>query len=173
MHYRRHLYDLEQDTYKLDDYIKKKRKRSIHNAESTIQRQRKKSVKRHKIIVRDKDGSLRETRQEDTLWYLLYVALPHSSKRLLALFRLRFRLPYQSYIDLSDEIYEDSNFEQWRNNDVSGESPSNLKLMLLGALRYIGRAWTYDDIAEANGISLDTNREFMNHCLDFGSKVFF
>ena len=74
---------------------------------------------------------------------------------------------------MSDEIYEDSNFEQWRNNDASSESPSNLKLMLLRALRYIGRACTYDDIAEANGISLDTNREFMNLFLDLGSKVLY
>ena len=70
-HYRRRLDDLEQDTYELDDYIKKKRKRSIHKVPSTIKFQGKRSVKRHKILVRDKDGSLREVRPEDTLWYLL------------------------------------------------------------------------------------------------------
>ena len=93
---------------------------------------------------------------------MLYVANPPSSDRLLALFRLRFRLPYEYFLSLSDEISDDSNFEQWKHTDASGAPPSNLKLMLLGPLRYIGRAWTYDDIAEANGISMDTNREFMN-----------
>ena len=74
---------------------------------------------------------------------------------------------------MSDKISDDSNFEQWKHPDAAGVPPSNLKLILLGALRYTGRAWTYDDIAEANGISMDTNREFMNHFLDFGSRVLY
>ena len=45
--------------------------------------------------------------------------------------------------------------------------------MLLGVLRYIGRGWTFDDLSEANGISDDTNREFMYSFLDYGSTVLY
>ena len=41
--------------------------------ESDLQRKSRtpRSVKRLKFMVRDKDGTLREIRPEDTLWYLL------------------------------------------------------------------------------------------------------
>ena len=44
------------------------------------------TVKRHKLMVRDSDGSLRELCSKDTLWYLLYVANPPTSKRMSKLF---------------------------------------------------------------------------------------
>ena len=55
------------------------------------------TVKKHRILVRENDGSLREVKPQDTLWYLLYVRQPPRNKRLAALFRRRFRLPYGSF----------------------------------------------------------------------------
>ena len=63
------------------------------------------SVQRHKLLIRDSDGSLREIRPTNTLWYLLYVAHPPITPRIYKLFRLRFRLPYESFVELSDDIY--------------------------------------------------------------------
>ena len=70
------------------------------------------SVKRHKLIVRDKYGSLREIKLEDTRLYLLYVATPPMSQRMHKVFRLRFRLPYQSFINLSDDISKHALFKR-------------------------------------------------------------
>ena len=43
--------------------------------------------------------------------------------------------------------------------------------MLLGVLRHVGRSWTYDDICEANGVSVDANADFMDHILEHSSRV--
>ena len=138
-------------------------------AKGTISR----SVKRHKILVRDDDGHLREIRPEDTLWYLLYVVHPPTCTNTLKLFRLRFRLPYASFIELSNDIATHPIFERWTRNDAIGEKPSNTKLLLLGSLRYIGRAWTLDDISEANGISSDVNNVFLKCFIEYGSTVLY
>ena len=47
-----------------------------------------------------------------------------------------------------------------------GDAPSNMRLMMLGILRCVGRGWTHDDTCEASGVSIDTNREFMDHFLN-------
>ena len=133
----------------------------------------KKSVKRHKILVRNEDGTLREIRPKDTLWYLLYINTPPRNKRLAKQFRLRFRMPYESFVTLSEDIYEHEIFNQWTRVDATGAEPSNIKLLLLGSLRYIGRAWTIDDIEEANGISSETNRQFLNCFIEYGSTFLY
>ena len=52
------------------------------------------SVKRHKLLVRNDDGTLRELTPQDTLWYLKYVQTPPRNDRLKKQFRQRFRMPY-------------------------------------------------------------------------------
>ena len=42
-------------------------------------------MKKHVLLVRDKDGKLREVTPKDTLWYMLYVANPTSSERMAKL----------------------------------------------------------------------------------------
>ena len=58
-------------------------------------------------------------------------------------------------------------------SDAVGKSPSNMKLLLLGSLRYIGRGWTLDDIYEATGISINVNREFLKTFIEYGSSVLY
>ena len=53
------------------------------------------SVKKHKLLVRNSDGSLRELKPEDTIWYLIYIANPPSGDRMLKLFHNRFRVQKQ------------------------------------------------------------------------------
>ena len=131
------------------------------------------SVKRYKVLVRDNDGCLREIRPEDTLWYLLYVKNPPGDDRQLRKFRRRFRMPYEAFMNLSADIKTDPGFAQWSRTDAVGDRPMNIKLLLLGCLRYIGRAWTYDDIHEANGISICTNRQFLICFINYGSTVLY
>ena len=91
----------------------------------------KKSVKRHKILVRNEDGTLQEIRPEDTLWYQLYVNTPPRNKRLAKQFRLRFCMPYESFLLLSEDIYKHGFFNQWTRVDGTSERPSNIKLLYL------------------------------------------
>ena len=131
------------------------------------------SVKKHKLLVRADDGSVRALTPTDTLWYLLYVKTPPQDNRLKNIFRTRFRIPYSYFIELSDDIYDNEIFNRWKNKDATGEPPSNIKLLLLGSLRYIGRSWTFDDISEANGISREVNRKFFICFIEYGSSVMF
>jgi hypothetical protein len=131
------------------------------------------SVKRYKVLVREDEGSLREIRPEDTLWYLLYVKNPSLNNSLLQQFRRRFRIPYETFLNLSTDIKNDKGFDQWSRSDAVGDRPMDIKLLLLGCLRYIGRAWTYDDIYEANGISISTNRQFIFCFIKYGSTVLY
>ena len=132
------------------------KKRKCNHLDLTQHKKQKKirSVKKYKMMVRDRDGLLRELLPIDTLWYLFYISNPPNTERLLKLFRRRFRLPYDTFITLSNDISTNPIFDRWNRCDAVGVKPSNRKLLLLGVLRYIGRAWTLDDIAEANGISL-------------------
>ena len=152
----------------------KKRKLALMDTISQPKRRKVvRSVKKHKLLVRDHDGRLREILPTDTLWYQLYVSQPPSSSRHAKLFRQRFRLPYQSFLELSSQLFNHDMFIQWRSTDAVGNPPSNFKLLLLGALRYIGRAWTLDDVSEANGISIHTNSAFLKVFINYGSSVLY
>ena len=85
------------------------------------------------------------------------------------LFRSRFRLPYDSFLSLSEDIMDHSCFARWTRCDAVGENLQNTKLLILGCMRYIGRAWTFDDICEANGISINTNIYFLLSFIEYGS----
>ena len=74
---------------------------------------------------------------------------------------------------MSEDIRNDPGFAQWSRPDAVGDKPMNIKLLLLGCLRYIGRAWTYDDVYEANGISIGTNRQFILCFVTYGSTVLY
>ena len=124
-------------------------------------------------MVRDTDGSLREIRPVDTLWYLLYVLTPPSSVRMSKLFRLRFRLTYESFMELFHDIKQHVIFKRWTGVDAVGDPPSNMQLLLLGVLRFIGRNWILDDVSEANGISVDTNNAFLYAFIEYGSTILY
>ena len=69
-----------------DTHWNKKRKRRIDVEEPKVINKRQRSMKRHKLMVRNEDGSLRERRPVDTLWCLLYVSNPPTSERMSKLF---------------------------------------------------------------------------------------
>ena len=196
IYYRRRMEEIEEDEIRhMDRFLKKKRKfddflssgsdlSSNVNSSSNYSTSQTatsfsssklsyRSVKKHRVYVRDDDGSLRELLPTDTIWYLLYVKEPPQHERLLKTFRNRFRLPYSSFVELSDEIYENEMFSRWRCSDCTGDKPSNIKLLLLGSLRYLGRSWTFDDVHEANGISREVNRNFFETFIEFGSSCLY
>ena len=127
------------------------------------------SVKKHKLLVRTDDGCVRALAPTDTLWYLLYVKNSPQDDRLKKIFRSRFRIPHFYFEELANDIFNHDIFSRWKNTDAVGSQPSNIKLLLLGSLRYLGRSWTFDDINEANGISREVNRNFFLCFIEYGS----
>jgi len=59
-------------------------------------RQRSRSVGKYKLLVRNPDGTLREFRYSDTLWYLMYVQYPPRNNHLRKTFRNQFRLTHDT-----------------------------------------------------------------------------
>jgi hypothetical protein len=57
--------------------------------------------------------------------------------------------------------------------DAAGRDSSPLELMILGALRYLGRGWTFDDIEEKTAVSEETHRSFLHDFIICGSTILF
>ena len=104
VHYRRCVNGMEDDTEEDDRHMSRKRKSRTNDSRSNCAKERHRSVKRHEVLVREDDASLREIRPAGTLWHLLHVAHPPSSKRVLNMFRLRFRLPHESFIQSCEDV---------------------------------------------------------------------
>ena len=57
--------------------------------------------------------------------------------------------------------------------NAAGKAASPIELMILGALRYLGRGWTFDDNEEATAVSEETHRRFFHKFVEFGSTILF
>ena len=97
--------------------LSKKRKRSSDVLDIAPKVKHPRSIKRHKLLVRNEDGELREILPIDTLWYVLFIANPPRNKRLLKQFRLRFRMPYDSFLSLSDDLVKHEIFTRYISNN--------------------------------------------------------
>ena len=104
-------------------------------------------------------------------WYQNYVRSPKIDDDVaMKLFRRRFRMPYDAWQKLLAECRTSPIFNRWNNTtDAIGISCTPLELLVLGALRYLGRGWTFDDISEATGIGKETHRVFFHEIATYGS----
>ena len=63
-------------------------------------------------------------------------------------------MPFENYLELVEKCEEigmekGQLFYRWcGENKSNNEKSSNIELLLLGSLRYLGRIWTFDDIEE-------------------------
>ena len=96
------------------------------------------------------------------MWYYMYVKDPPRNLRLANLFRLRFWMPHECCIDTLEAIKKNELFIRWQYNDAVGDHPSELSLLLLGSLRYLGRGLTFDDLYEATAISREVHCVFLS-----------
>ena len=170
--YRRHQVNKEDDDTEILLRIRfnRKCKRSIIRE---VKRHR--SVKKHKIMIGNSDGTLHEITSKNTLGYLLYIATTPRNNRLVKLFRSRFRLTHSSFISLHSDLKEDEAFKRYYVPDAAGPPnppPSDTRLLLLGALRYLGRGFIYDNLKEAACISRETHR-FFRIFIHYGSTVLY
>lgn len=108
-------------------------------------------------------------------WYIDYVASDKYDRipRLKRKFRARFRLPRSSFIELVALARFNNWFPKCEKKDAVGKVGVPLELLILGALRYLGRGWTFDDLEEATGISVATHRNFFHQFINIGATELF
>ena len=108
--------------------------------------------------------------------YNMYVESPHlDNPRFHKIFRRRFRMPFESFKALVVIAQDDPLFKRWKEGarDVAGQLAAPLPLLILCALRYLGRGWTFDDLSESTGISEEVIRVFFHAFLWFGSTTLY
>jgi hypothetical protein len=91
------------------------------------------------------------------------------SSRMQEKFRVRFRLPYPNFRELVEWVSADPLFDRWCGWKSNNKKASPVELLVLGALRYLGRGWTFDDIEECTAISKEVHRIFFHKFILFGS----
>ena len=103
------------------------KKRKIHMVENVSINTRDShcSLKKHKLLVRCEDGTIKELRPEHTLWYLLYIANSPQTDRMRSLFRLRFCLPHSDFLDLASDLSNHEIFNIWKCPDATVSYISN------------------------------------------------
>ena len=125
-----------------------------------------------KVVVKKKRRKEERKNPRATAWYHDYVLSPKvDNQKFLKTFRLRFRMPYMSYQQLLCEMNNHDVFSRWHDEkkDAIGRKSAPLSLLLLSALRYLGRGWTFDDLYEVTGISDEVQRVFFHIFIDYGS----
>ena len=95
-------------------------------------------------------------------WFRRYVSeVGYSKNKLhLAQFRRRFRMPYDEFRKLVAMAREEQWFPAYERVNACNQPGIPLDLFILGSLRYLGRGWTFDDIAESTGVSQESHRIF-------------
>jgi hypothetical protein len=148
-------------------------------------RKRKRSARNVKFEAFDAQGNRIKADARYSSWHQWYVEPlftehPNLDKpKFHKKFRRRFRLPYQSFVELVEIAKtakdKDGNlyFRRWLSKDATGKPSSPLGLMILGSLRYLGRGWTFDDVEESTCIDEETHRQFFEVFIAFGSEFLY
>jgi hypothetical protein len=91
------------------------------------------------------------------------------------LFRRRFRVPWDVFVDLLQKCKESRLFgeKSLESVDCCGCSICPYAIKLLGVLRILGRNWCCDDVTEATGMGETTvRRGFLDFCANFVDKYY-
>ena len=70
-------------------------------------------------------------------------------------------MPYDTFEELVDEARKCDWFPTYEKCNALGQMGIPLDILILGALRYLGRGWTFDDLYEATGVSEEVHRRFL------------
>jgi hypothetical protein len=82
-------------------------------------------------------------------------------------------MPYSAYVDLLQKLQSAEEFRRWLGKDAVGDEASPIGLLLLGALRYLGRGLTFDDLEEYTAIGEETHRQFFHIFIEYGEKTLY
>jgi hypothetical protein len=66
-------------------------------------------------------------------------------------------------------------FARWcdGSKDATGDKATPLEILVTGALRYLGRGWTFDDLLESTGVHAELHCQFLHVSIAFGSEILY
>jgi len=116
-------------------------------------------------------------------WCRLYVDIDEEKRQRLLdrttvaakEFQTRFRMWYSQFVDFMAFVDSVKPFEEdgfGRLNPIANRA-APLQLYVLGALRILGRHWTFDDLSESTFISRERHRTFFHKFIAFGASLLF
>jgi DDE superfamily endonuclease len=152
---------------------------SVGRSKTKLTRKKLRTKRKHKSnrpYYMDDTGKKIILRPRQTVWYLMYVENPTlDDEQFNQKFRRRFRMAHTTFKRLVERVKRDPLFMRWRPNvtDCFGSRASPIELLLLGALRYLGRGLTFDDLEEFTAIHEETHRQFFHKFIEFGSTTFY
>mmetsp|Transcript_32764 Transcript_32764/g.59344 ORF Transcript_32764/g.59344 Transcript_32764/m.59344 type:complete len:265 (+) Transcript_32764:205-999(+) len=155
--------------------VKKRRELADENDDEPAKKRTRRS-KANNLEIVDASGNTVAADPRVSSWYLLYVNASltnRQNKKFQAKFRHRFHLPYENYEELLEDLSNSGEFKRSELADAVGRPSSPLALMLLGALRYLRRGWTFDDVEEATLIDEETHRQFFHCFIDYCSTTMY
>jgi hypothetical protein len=130
------------------------------------------SAKRLPVMYTDENGEERPCTPTTSMWYGMYYCNPKIDNPLfLKMFWARFRLPYESFLELVEKMKPLPQFQHWQKSDATKTPSAPLSLLLLGALRILGRSWTFCDVYKATGISTENVRQFFTSSSNGAGKT--
>ena len=142
---------------------------NMSEGSSVVNRSKKKWI-RKPILHHDEDGNPTALDPKDTYWYRLYVMSPQlSNSKFGRKFRLRFWLPYDSFMELLQVISSHDIFNRCHKKENNHKVIGSL---LLVSLRYLGRGWTFDNLEETTPISEEVHRNFPTLLLHMGVRSY-
>lgn len=142
-----------------------------HNANN---KEKKTREKRIILARRTPEGVLEAIPPTESLWWHMYIGCPqYDDSRFLHKFRKRFRIPYAQFTSFVEEAKEENWFPRWMGKDAAGKESSPLELLILGAFRYLGRGFTFDDLEECTAISEEVHRKFFHKFIEVGSTILY
>ena len=117
------------------------------------------------------EGEWEKLTPRKTFWCMYYLnSFPADDAYFEKKFRSRFRIPYDSFIELLSDIKIHPLFKRWHHKRV--DTSVKLGLLLLGSLHYLGRGWTLDDLEEATSISQHVHRDFLEPLLSMVKTIY-
>ena len=138
------------------------------------EKERQKRQKRMILARRSENGDLESIPPTESLWYHAYISCPQTNdRRFEQKFRRRFRLPYENFLQFVEDATEGNWFPRWKQSTRAGQDTSPLELLILGAFRYLGQGFTFDDCEESTGISEEVHRVFFHKFIEVGSTILY
>jgi hypothetical protein len=108
-------------------------------------RKRARLCKSRKPFSYDDEGEEHVLRLQQTWWYLSYILHPTlEDDKFNNKFRRRFRMPHAECMKLIEKVKDSELFRRWCSWDATGLPSSPIELLVMGALRYLGRGLTFE-----------------------------
>ena len=120
-------------------------------------------------VVDAETGQVQKLDPRQSTWWVLYVVNSPTTERQQQKFRRRARMSHQQYLEFLATAREGNWFPDAGKADATGKEGAPLELLILGALRYMGRGWMFDDLEEATAISEERHRRFLHEFIKVGA----